>query len=91
MALMRDPQTPAEWQEAVNSAEACLLLESARLYGLVVGGPTVDVARCDAILTRGRRRRIVPTREGVDAHIAALVSCSTGNVPDVSDRQSSQT
>jgi hypothetical protein len=67
-----DPQTPAEWQEAVNAAEACLLLESARVYGLVVGGPIVKVARCDQILAEGRRRQIHPESSGVEAYIATL-------------------
>jgi hypothetical protein len=71
---MRDPQTPAEWQDAVNGAEAALLLESARCYGLVQGGPIVHVARCEAILARGKKRGVVPVQTGVDEHIAALVA-----------------
>jgi len=71
---MRDPCTPAEWQLAVDAAEACLLLDSARLYGLVTGGPGVDVGRCEEMLAEGRRRQIVPTREGVDQQIAALIA-----------------
>ncbi len=35
---MIDPSTPAEWQRA---------------YGLVAGGPEIDVDRCDEILRRG--------------------------------------
>jgi hypothetical protein len=49
----RDPQTPAEWREAVDAAEFHLLLDSARKYGLVTGGPVIDVARCEEILRRG--------------------------------------
>jgi hypothetical protein len=74
--MKRDPRTPAEWQAAVDAAEACLLLESARLYCLVVGGPGVDVRRCESILERGRAQGIVPIRAGVDAQIEALVAGS---------------
>jgi len=70
----RDPKTPAEWQTAVNIAEACLLVDSARQYGLITGGPVVDVARCDQILTEGRARGIVPSKSGVDAYIQAFAS-----------------
>jgi hypothetical protein len=70
----RDPQTPAEWQDAVNAAEACLLLDSARLYGFVTGGPGVNIARCEQILEGGRARQIRSTDEGVDREIAALIA-----------------
>lgn len=49
-----DPTTPAEWQEAIDAAEFFLTLESARLYGLLEGGPSVNVTRCEEILRRGR-------------------------------------
>jgi hypothetical protein len=70
----RDPATPDEWQAAVNAAEACLLVDSARQYGLITGGPVVDVARCDEILEQGRARQIVPTKDGVDAYIKELAA-----------------
>jgi hypothetical protein len=73
MTRTRDPKTRAEWQTAVDVAEACLLLESARLYHLLTGGPGVDTGRCEAILEQGRARRIVPTRDGVDRFIATLI------------------
>jgi hypothetical protein len=49
----RDPQTPAQWREAVDAAEFCLYVDSARQYGLITGGPTIDVGRADEILRRG--------------------------------------
>ncbi|MEP7304183.1 MAG: hypothetical protein ABJA98_01570 [Acidobacteriota bacterium] len=71
----RNPRTPAEWQAAVNAAEALLLLQSARLYGLLLAcGPKVHVARCEQILAQGRARQVVPIRDGVDAYINELVS-----------------
>lgn len=61
--MIRDPQTPQEWQAAVDAAEGALAFDSSRMYGLVEGGPTVDVDRCAFILAEGKRRGIVP-REG---------------------------
>jgi hypothetical protein len=52
-----DPESPAEWQEAVDTAHFLLLLDSARQYGLVEGGPAVDIERCEAILKRGAEMR----------------------------------
>lgn len=56
----RDPRTPAEWQDAVNIAEFFLLIDSARQYGLITGGPKTDVDRCVEILREGERRGIHP-------------------------------
>lgn len=49
----RDPEGPEEWQATVDQAKALLILEDARLYGLVSGGPAVNVPRCEDILRRG--------------------------------------
>lgn len=68
-----DPVTPQEWQDAVDSAHACLALDSARIYGLVVGGPRVDVDRCDQILAAGRDRGFTPAADAVERFVAALV------------------
>jgi hypothetical protein len=78
---VKTPRTPAEWQLVVDLAEACLLIDSARQYGLITGGPIVDVDRCVALLDRGRARGIVPVKAGVDQAIAAFVESSTGNSP----------
>jgi len=60
-----DPTTPDEWQAAVDSADFLLLLDSARQYGLVTGGPIVDVARCHEIIRRGADRGVFPGPPGV--------------------------
>jgi hypothetical protein len=73
---VRDPRTPAEWQDAANAAQAALLLDSARQYGLVTGSPAVHVNRCEDILSRARDRGITPHPVGVDAHIVAMVMAS---------------
>ena len=55
-----DPENEQEWQEAADAAEAFLLLDSARQYGLVVGGPEVDTRRCEEILLAAKRHGIEP-------------------------------
>lgn len=47
------PQSPAEWQHAVDAAEFYLLFDSARQYGLVAGGPVINAERCSDLLIRG--------------------------------------
>ncbi len=49
----RDPQTTAEWQEAVDAAAFYIALDSARQYGLVTGGPMVNIERCEEIIKQG--------------------------------------
>jgi hypothetical protein len=62
MVTGRDPVTREEWQEAVDQARFYLLLDSARQYGLVTGGPDVDVDRCVEILALGLKQGITPTK-----------------------------
>lgn len=71
MTAPRDPETPAEWQIAVDAAWALLLLDAARQYGLVTGGPAANVDRCAAILAEGKRRGYT---EGRDRSIAWLLN-----------------
>ena len=46
IAPPNDPKAPEEWQAAADAADALLRLDSARMYGLVTGGPEVDADRC---------------------------------------------
>lgn len=69
---MRNPQTPAEWQNAVDAASAFLAVEDARKYGLITGGPQVDEARCEELLQQGRQRGIHPRPGCVDRLMAEL-------------------
>jgi hypothetical protein len=57
----KDPKTKAEWQEAVDAADFWLKVDSLRQYGLLCGGPTIDVERCEAILRRGEKKGVFPT------------------------------
>jgi hypothetical protein len=57
---IREPKTPAEWQDAVDCAEFYLLVDSAEQCGLIKGGPVVDLSRCEEILKKGRKLGIYP-------------------------------
>ena len=63
----RMPRTEAEWREATVLAEALLVLDSARQYGLLAGGPVINVDRCVAIVDEGARRGCRPTDDEIDA------------------------
>jgi len=60
MAEPVNPVTREDWQLAVDAADACLCIEAARQYGLVTGGPEVDVDRARWIVAQGKLRGIQP-------------------------------
>ena len=63
---MRNPQTPEEWQEAVDTAHVLLLVQSARAYGLIRTTLDVDVGRCEEILRQGQAHGITPRPDAVE-------------------------
>jgi hypothetical protein len=63
---MRDPQTPEEWQEAVDAAAGMRALADCKMYGVIEGGPDINIARCDELLECGRKRGVYPSRPVVD-------------------------
>jgi hypothetical protein len=65
-AKPRNPRTPAEWQEAADGAQVMLLVDAARQYGLIEGGPEVDQERCVEILRLAKRRGITPREDCVE-------------------------
>jgi len=68
-----DPKTPEEWQEAADLAHVYLLIDSARKYGLVMGGPkSIDVGRCEELLKKAKRRGIRPRLDAIDRFVAAM-------------------
>jgi hypothetical protein len=71
---MKNPKRPGEWQEAVDAAKGALALHSARLYGLVTGGPQVNAARCVAILDQGKALGYVPRPDAIEHFIHALAN-----------------
>jgi hypothetical protein len=67
-ARPHDPETPGEWQEAIDAAEFFLAVDSAEKYGLITG-PAVKLERALRV-TRARprsgdtRRRRWPSSSG---------------------------
>ncbi len=53
MSASSDPKNPREWQEAVDAAQFTLLVDAANQYGLIEGCPSINVERCEEILSRG--------------------------------------
>lgn len=49
----RDPQTPEEWQTAVNCADFHLCLDAAVKYGICETDVEADLDRCEEIIRRG--------------------------------------
>jgi len=58
---MSDPQTPDEWQAAVDGAGFLLMLDAAQQYGLIVGAEGINAERCQEILERGADLGIFPS------------------------------
>jgi hypothetical protein len=70
----RQPLTVDEWNEAATLAAACLLIDDARLYGFVVGGPTIDRERCVEVLDQAARVGIVPTKLATEQAALDLIA-----------------
>jgi hypothetical protein len=58
--MSQDPHSLREWIEAVDAAYFMLTLDSCRRYGLITGGPEVNVERCESILAEGAKRHVYP-------------------------------
>jgi hypothetical protein len=59
----RQPQTVDEWEAAAVLAAGHLMIDDARLYGFVEGGPKINRERCVEILDQAAAVGIVPTKE----------------------------
>jgi hypothetical protein len=59
---MNEPTMPEEWQLAVDGSYSMILIEKARVYGFITGGPTINVARCEEMLRRGEALGYRPNR-----------------------------
>jgi hypothetical protein len=71
------PVTTQQWQDAVDAAHALLTLEHAHIYGLILGGPTVNVERCVELIEDGQTRGIRPRIETVSRLVAELPRVTT--------------
>lgn len=74
MPKPKDPETPTEWQDAVDAAYACANIEAARAYGLVTGGPKIDLKRCEEILSIGKSLGIQPKADAIERFVRAVNS-----------------
>ena len=74
----RDPLTSPEWQEAVDSAAFFRALEDSKMYGLIQGGPIVNLRRCNELLERGAELgyRPAPLNDLIDRYLAPLLKSS---------------
>ena len=54
------PKTKKEWQEAADAAHGLLVIDSARQYGLITGGPVANIERCEEILLKAKAKGITP-------------------------------
>jgi hypothetical protein len=66
------PTTPAEWQNAVDAAAGLRAIADCKMYGLLEGGPSIDVGRCDELLERGRLIGCFPSRPAVDLALGLI-------------------
>ena len=70
---MTDPKTREEWQKAVDMAAFYLAVDSAKKYGLTIGGGEIDARRCEELIEAGRKQGIVPAPDAIERGIAALM------------------
>ena len=64
------PVSRRDWQLAVDAAHAVQSIEAARQYGLVIGGPEVDLLRCAEILERGAALGFTPDPRAAERYVA---------------------
>jgi hypothetical protein len=73
----RLPTTKGEWQSAVDLAGFFVLLDAARAYGLVTGGPDVNVDRCQEIIEAGKKKGMTPRVDAVQPFVDQTMPLST--------------
>lgn len=66
----KEPQTPQEWQVAVDAAQGILATAFIQALGLIEGGPKYNLARCIDVLERGRDMGIEPNETAIQDWIA---------------------
>lgn len=71
---IQHPITREDWRHAATLAETMLDIDCAQRYGLMAGGPAVDVARCTDIVRQARRLGIVPRSDDVHATTKRLLA-----------------
>lgn len=75
----RDPKTPEEWQNAADAADALLKIDSARIHGLVTGGPEIDAERSWELFHRAKEPHgIEPREDAVERYPSHRVAGDAG-------------
>lgn len=72
IAPPQDPQGDAEWQNAADAAHALLAVDAARTYGLITGGPDVDVERCSEMPERASLRGITLAKDAIERYLGEI-------------------
>jgi hypothetical protein len=67
------PATPEEWQDLVDSCDGAIAFDSAKQYGLVAGGPEINVERCQELLTIAAERGYHPRIDAPERFVAMLL------------------
>jgi hypothetical protein len=59
------------------------------MYGLIEGGPNIDVARCDEILEHGKARGVYPSKRTADLAIemVALINSQSSREPVTDEKE----
>jgi hypothetical protein len=57
------PTTPAEWQNAVDTAAVVRLIAKCRQCGFIKNGPIINMDLCDRVIEEGRRREVKPSAD----------------------------
>jgi hypothetical protein len=70
---------PDERRHAALLAEGHLRLEAARGYGLITGGPDVDVERCEELIAEAKAAGITYSQDDVDHATAAVAVAYAGS------------
>lgn len=73
-----EPKTATEWQSAVDAAAGLRAIADCKMYGLLEGGPTIDVRRCDEILKSGAARGFRPS-QSVNQLAVGMVAAINSN------------
>ena len=75
---MKEPATLEEWIEAGTLAHVYTMIHAARAYGLIEGGPDIDLERCESILEECTARDIDVSIDGQELKL--LLASIVGGV-----------
>ena len=81
------PDTLEEWRAGAHAAAGLLLIDDARQWGLLRGGPTIDRARCEEIIAGAAERGVaIPPSVAREAAVELALGLSEPTWPDTPER-----